>query len=74
MGSENRQPCEDFSILHTRSDDILNEELITDIEVYCDISRVFAVGMDVSRLVSCSQDRRIIIMDFGEGLDAQRFM
>ena len=37
-------------------------------------SLVFDVGMDVSHLVSCSHDRLIVVIDFGEGLDAHCFV
>ncbi|GAA5923061.1 F-box/WD repeat-containing protein [Sporobolomyces koalae] len=36
-------------------------------------SLVFDVDFDVSRIVSSSHDRRILLMDFGSGLDVSKF-
>ncbi|GAA6059354.1 hypothetical protein JCM10212_003252 [Sporobolomyces blumeae] len=36
-------------------------------------SLVFDVAFDVSRIVSSSHDRRILVMDFGAGLDVSKF-
>ncbi|GAA5858734.1 hypothetical protein JCM8547_004963 [Rhodosporidiobolus lusitaniae] len=36
-------------------------------------SLVFDVAFDASRIVSCSHDQRILVMDFGEGLDVDKF-
>ncbi|GAA6038576.1 hypothetical protein JCM8097_009426 [Rhodosporidiobolus ruineniae] len=36
-------------------------------------SLVFDVAFDASRIVSCSHDQRILVMDFGVGLDVDKF-
>ncbi|KAM0751099.1 WD40 repeat-like protein [Meredithblackwellia eburnea MCA 4105] len=37
-------------------------------------SLVFDVRFDCSRILSCSHDQRIVVQDFGEGLDVSKFL
>ena len=57
----------------TRLWDLESGELMTSLEQSHN-SLVFDVTMDVSRLVSCSHDKQIVIIDFGEDLNAHRFI
>ncbi|GAA5972766.1 hypothetical protein JCM11641_003009 [Rhodosporidiobolus odoratus] len=62
------------SASYDRSTRVWDAETGEEVQVYkSHASLVFDVAFDASRIVSCSHDQRILIMDFGAGLDVDKF-